>query len=118
VQHRGGLRAWSTALEPLVAWQHLLGRGGEWGSLSVDLIVDRWRCDPLPLDRHASATSLPELVHSLRQRPPAVQRSKPSGPTAELYLPQLNEQSLGELLQLLMLTAETRRCDRGGRGER
>lgn len=107
---RGGLRAWSTALAPLVGWQQLLGRGGECGGLTMDLVVERWRCDPVPLGPGAGAATLPELVHSLRQRQSVEQRSVRRGPSAEICLPQLNEQSLGELLQLVMLTSAVRRA--------
>ncbi|MFO0913518.1 MAG: hypothetical protein U0795_11215 [Pirellulales bacterium] len=107
---RGGLRAWSTALAPLVGWQQQLGRGGECGALTIDLVVERWRCDPLPLGPDSGAATLPELVHSLRQRHSVAQLSDRRGPSAEVCLPQLNEQSLGELLQLLMLTSAVRRA--------
>jgi glucose-6-phosphate isomerase len=84
---------------------------GRHGQLVTNVIVDEWRCDPLPVED--------ELVPGELQRAP-VRRSLPDlmrdaiggareslqhagCPFADLHLPRIHESTLGQLLQMLML---------------
>lgn len=90
------------------AQQHQQGRSDK---LFTNLIVDRWRCDPLPvghsdLDQDAlndlAGKTLPDIMAAAIQSTNEAYRSD-GRPTADLHLPQVNEFYLGQLFQMLML---------------
>lgn len=90
------------------AQQHQQGRSDK---LFTNLIVDRWRCDPLPvghsdLDQDAlnelAGKTLPDIMAAAIQGTNEAYRSD-GRPTADLHLPQVNEFYLGQLFQMLML---------------
>jgi glucose-6-phosphate isomerase len=113
------LNVWSKALESFGQWYgHLLAgslrpyRGGATPiTLSTNLIVERWRCDPLSvgnigfdLDKRdlIADRTLPEIMAAAIQAANAANRADRLL-TADLRLPQLNEFALGQLFQMLML---------------
>jgi glucose-6-phosphate isomerase len=90
------------------AQQHQQGRPDK---LFTNLIVDHWRCDPLPvghsdLDQDAlndlADKTLPEILSAAIQGTNEAYHSD-GRPTADLRLPQVDEYYLGQLFQMLML---------------
>jgi glucose-6-phosphate isomerase len=90
------------------AQQHQQGRPDK---LFTNLIVDHWRCDPLPvghsdLDQDSlndlAATTLPEIMSAAIQGTNEAYHGD-GRPTADLRLPQVDEYYLGQLFQMLML---------------
>jgi len=90
------------------AQQHQQGRPDK---LFTNLIVDSWRCDPLPvghsdLDQDSlndlAAKTLPDIMSAAIQGTNEAYHSD-GRPTADLHLPQVNEFYLGQLFQMLML---------------
>jgi glucose-6-phosphate isomerase len=145
------LVAWVQALEGVARWyQHLSADGGDapaprpaapatvatWqrpvpgpapaagchDHVVTNLIVDQWRCDPLPVepnwrtgdpaDDHRTGT-VPELMAAAVREAGAAHR-RAGRPSADLRLPHLDEAALGQLCQMLLLaTAVERRLNAG-----
>ncbi len=91
------------------AQQHQQGRPDK---LFTNLIVDRWRCDPLSvghsdLDQDAlndlAGKTLPDIMSAAIQGTNEAYRSD-GRPTVDLHLPQVDEFYLGQLFQMLMLS--------------
>ena len=90
------------------AQQHQEGRRDK---LITNVIVDRWRCDPLPvghsefdqdkLNEFANRT-LPELMTAAIAGTNQAYRDD-GRPTTNIYLSQLREATLGQLLQMMMI---------------
>jgi glucose-6-phosphate isomerase len=90
------------------AQQHQEGRRDK---LITNLIVDRWRCDPLPVGRSEfdqdklndlANKTLPELMTAAIQGTNQAYRED-QRPTADLYLPDTSEATIGQLFQMFML---------------
>jgi len=90
------------------AQQHQEGRRDK---LITNVIVDNWRCDPLPvghseLDQDKlndlADKTLPELMAAAIQGTNQAYRED-NRPTADIHLPDTTEASIGQLFQLLML---------------
>ncbi len=90
------------------AQQHQEGRRDK---LITNVIVDNWRCDPLPvghseLDQDKlndlADKTLPELMAAAIQGTNQAYRED-NRPTADIHLPDTSEASIGQLLQMLML---------------
>lgn len=90
------------------AQQHQEGRRDK---LVTNLIVDRWRCDPLSVGSSTlnqdglndlAAKTLPDLMSAAIQGTNESYQSD-GRPTADIHLPQVDEFCLGQLLQMLML---------------
>lgn len=90
------------------AQQHQQGRKDK---LFTNLIVDNWRCDPLPvghsdLDQDSlndlADKTLPEIMTAAIAGTNEAYHGD-GRPTADLHLPQINEFYLGQLFQMLML---------------
>ncbi|NLF70702.1 MAG: glucose-6-phosphate isomerase [Candidatus Anammoximicrobium sp.] len=90
------------------AQQHQQGRPDK---LFTNLIVDRWRCDPLAVGRSErdqdslndlADKTLPDIMAAAIQGTNEAYHSD-GRPTADLHLPQVNEFCLGQLFQMLML---------------
>jgi len=93
-----------------------LGRGrqdrkGRRDSLVTNLIVDRWRCDPWIVSRSDSGEdslrgfagqTLPDLMgRAIRAEAESSRRE--GRPAGDIHLPRLNEYTVGQLLQMLMI---------------
>lgn len=90
------------------AQQHQQGRGDK---LYTNVIVDNWRFDPLPVGRSdmdqdklndLADKTLPDIMAA------AIQGTNESyhadqRPTADIHLPRIDEYTLGQLFQMLML---------------
>lgn len=90
------------------AQQHQEGRRDK---LITNVIVDRWRCDPLVVGRsdldqdklnEFADRTLPELMSAAIAGTNQSYRDD-GRPTADIHLPQLREATLGQLLQMLMI---------------
>ena len=90
------------------AQQHQQGRRDK---MFTNVIVDRWRCDPLPVgksdleqdqvDEFAGRT-LPEIMAATVAGTNQAHREG-GRPTADIHLPQVREATIGQLLQMLMI---------------
>ena len=90
------------------AQQHQEGRRDK---LFTNVIVDRWRFDPLPVGKSdrdedrlndIAGKTLPELMRAAIQGTNEAYRED-GRPTADLHLPACDEWSLGQLFQMMML---------------
>lgn len=90
------------------AQQHQEGRRDK---LITNLIVERWRCDPLPVGRSEfdqdrlndlADTTLPQVMAAAIAGTNQAYRDD-GRPTADIRLPQVREKWIGQLLQMLML---------------
>jgi glucose-6-phosphate isomerase len=90
------------------AQQHQEGRRDK---LFTNVIVDRWRYEPLPVGRSErdedklndiAQRTLPELMSAAIQGTNEAYRED-KRPTADLHLPSSDEWSLGQFFQMLML---------------
>jgi glucose-6-phosphate isomerase len=90
------------------AQQHQEGRRDK---LFTNVIVDRWRCDPLPVGH--SDLNQDQLNEFADQTLPDIMTAAIAGtnqayreggrPTADIHLPQLREGTFGQLLQMMMI---------------
>jgi glucose-6-phosphate isomerase len=90
------------------AQQHQEGRRDK---LMTNLIVDRWRCDPLKVGRSElnqdglndlAEKSLPEIMQAAIAGTNQAYRED-GRPAADLHLPVVDEGTIGQLFQMLML---------------
>lgn len=90
------------------AQQHQEGRRDK---LITNVIVDRWRCDPLPVGRSEfdqdhlnefADRTLPELMTAAIAGTNQSYRDD-GRPTTDIHLPQLREATFGQLLQMMMI---------------
>jgi glucose-6-phosphate isomerase len=92
------------------AQQHQQGRHDK---LIHNVIVQRWRSDPLQIPRHADGQNQDELNKLAGRAIPELMNAAIAGtnaaylsgrrPTTNLYLPAVDEASIGQLMQMLML---------------
>ena len=77
----------------------------------TNLVVDRWRCDPLPVGRSAldqdklndlADKTLPEIMEAAIAGTNQAYQGD-GRPTADIRLPEVREYWIGQLLQMLML---------------
>jgi glucose-6-phosphate isomerase len=77
----------------------------------TNLIVDSWRCDPLPVGRsdfdqdglnEFSDKTLPDLMSAAIAGTNEAYRDD-GRPTADICLPRLREATLGQLFQMMMI---------------
>lgn len=90
------------------AQQHQEGRRDK---LVTNVVVDEWRCDPLPVGRSdfdqdklndIADRTLPELMSAAVAGTNEAYRSD-GRPTADIHLPRVDEISLGQFFQMMML---------------
>lgn len=90
------------------AQQHQEGRRDK---LITNLIVDRWRCDPLPIGssdfdqdglNELADKTLPDIMSAAIAGSNEAYRSD-GRPTIDLHLPAVDEASLGQFFQMMML---------------
>ena len=90
------------------AQQHQEGRRDK---LITNVVVDHWRCDPLPVGHSdfdqdklndIAGKTLPELMSAAVAGTNQAYRDD-GRPTADIHLPRVDEASLGQLFQMLML---------------
>lgn len=90
------------------AQQHQEGRRDK---LMTNVIVDNWRCDPLPIGlselnqdglNDLADKTLPDLMTAAINGTNQAYRED-GRPTADIRLPAINEHTLGQLFQMLML---------------
>lgn len=90
------------------AQQHQEGRRDK---LITNLIVDNWRCDPLPIDsseldqdklNDLAARTFPELMTAAIEGTNQAYRDD-GRPTTDIHLPDTSEASIGQFLQMMML---------------
>jgi len=90
------------------AQQHQEGRRDK---LITNVVVDEWRCDPLPVGRSEwdqdelndlADRTLPDLMNAAVAGTNEAYRSD-GRPTANIHLPRVDEISLGQFYQMMML---------------